>query len=81
MVDTLKRLQSLQTDAMLKNIAFDIFTPTPDMKGKIEVRLHYFRDGVVNEQRALNTTFSPRMGEREKETRFKRINKFIEDIG
>lgn len=80
MEETLKRLQTLQTYAMRVNIAFDILTPTPDMKGKIEVRLHYFRDGSVNEQRVLNTTFSPKMGEREIESRINRISKFIRDI-
>lgn len=80
MEETLKEVQELQRIAMYKGISFDIFSSVSGLEQFVEVRMSYFKDGVVQENRALTTKFTPKTNKAEKEKRFNRIEKFIKDI-
>ena len=80
MEETLKKLQELQKEAMDKGISFDIFSSMRGPSPNIEIRISYFKDGVVQESKALTTKFEPRTIKPEKERRFHCIEKFIKDI-
>ena len=80
MEETLKEIQVLQQIAMHKGINFDIFSSMSGPEQFIEIRMSYFKDGAVQENRALTTKFGPKTNKVEKEKRFNRIRKFIKDI-
>ena len=80
MESILTRLHELQFVALKKKIDFDIYLEHLTDVTKVSVRLSRITLGDIRENRLLDTEFTNKLTEKEKEKRLRIITKFISDI-